>query len=362
MNSKKYKSLIFGPIPPPVGGIGTIVTMLHKGLADREDIGFAIPLSKNSGWKSMLARPVINIIRLIFSIYRTESGGKILLFSGEARSFLEKMVWSIFILALGRKPVVFMVSGLFPIFWENLKPNRRQFFSSIICHKNFTLVAQSKNWFSYYQSIFPTACIKIAGATVAEEFFNHQRNSNLSIERHRLLFIGWITPEKGILDLLDAMVILIRSFPDLILRLVGPLFGKDDVWTQAVDIRGISNNVEFLGSIANRQKLIQEFDSASIFVFPSHYEGFPVALLEAATMGLPCIGTFVGGIPDILDNGQAGLLVEPKKPQELADALYKLIIDQDIREKISKRASERAREVYNYPNFIKSFECLLGLK
>lgn len=362
MNPKKYKALIFAPLPPPVGGIASIVAMLHKGLADRQDIGFVSPIAKKNGLVSSLLRSLRNFFRLLFAIKKTRIGGRVLLFSSEAASFFEKTAWSILILALRRKPVVFMVSGLFPQFWENLNSIGHKFLTFLINRKSITLVAQSESWLNYYRSIFPSADIKLASATAAEDFFSHQRTGVSSKHPARLLFVGWIIPDKGIFDLLDAMVILVRTHPDVRLRLAGPLFDKDDAWKQAVAIRGISNQVEFLGVISDRKKLIQELDAASIFVFPSHFEGFPVALLEAITLGLPCIGTSVGGIPDILDNGVAGILVEPKAPQELAEALYKLITDNNLREEIATRASERAREVYSHSKFIDSFECLLGLK
>jgi glycosyltransferase involved in cell wall biosynthesis len=362
MNRQEYKALIFAPLPPPVGGIASIVAMLHKGLAGRPDVGFVSPIAKTIGWESSLIRPLRNFFRLAFAIKKTEIGGRILLFSSEAASFFEKTAWSILILALRRKPVVFMVSGLFPQFWEKLNSIGHKFLTFLINRKSITLVAQSESWLNYYRSIFPSADIKLASATAAQEFFSHQRTGIFSKQPQHLLFVGWIIPEKGIFDLLDAMVILVQTHPDVRLRLVGPLFDKDDAWKQAVAIRGISNQVEFLGVISDRKKLIQELDAASIFVFPSHFEGFPVALLEAITMGLPCVGTSVGGIPDILDNGVAGILVKPKAPQELAEALHKLIADNNLREEISTRASERAIEVYSHSKFIDSFECLLGLK
>lgn len=357
----KYKALIFAPLPPPVGGIASIVAMLHHGFSDRRDISFVSPVVKATGWQTVLTRPLRNILRLVFAVKKIEVGGRVLLFSSEAASFFEKIAWSILVLALRRKPVVFMVSGLFPQFWEKLNILFKKLLVIIINFRVITLVAQSESWLNYYRSIFPLAVVNQASATAAQDFSTHQRTSISFKKSHHLLFVGWIIPEKGIVDLLDAMVILSRSCPEVSLKLIGPLFGKEDSWKHEVTKRGISNNVEFLGPIFDRKKLIDELDSASIFVFPSHFEGFPVALLEAITMGLPCVGTAVGGIPDILDEGVAGVLVEPKSPQRLADALYKLIIDDDFRESISMQALKRGREVYDHSKFIESFKSLLNL-
>lgn len=356
------KALIFAPLPPPVGGISSIVAMLQHHFGGREDVGFVSPIAKTTGLKSSVLRPLRNFLRLAFAIKKTERGGRVFLFSSEGASFFEKTAWSILILTFRRKPVVFMVSGRFPQFWERLNWLGHQFFKLLINRQKITLVAQSESWLVYYRSIFSLADIKLANATASQDFFNHQNTSSFIKKPQHLLFVGWIIPEKGIFDLLDAIAILIPTQPDIQLRLVGPLFAKNDFWNQEVINRGISNQVKFLGTIVDRQNLIKELDTASIFVFPSHFEGFPVALLEAITLGLPCVGTSVGGISDILDNGAAGLLVKPKAPQELAEALIRLIVDNDLREKISVRASEHARNFYNQSKFIESFEYLLGLK
>ncbi len=362
MIQNKYKSLIFAPLPPPVGGVASIVAMLHKGLEDRSDVFFASPVSKSAEWRAIFSRPLRNLFRLVFAVLKVQPGGRVLFFSSEAASFYEKIAWSILVLILGRKPVLFMVSGLFPQFWDGLNSIHKKIFVCILNKKSITLVAQTERWFHYYRSIFALAVINQASATAAQAFLSHPKSALSSRNPHHLVYVGWIIPDKGIFDLLDAMVILARVQPDVRLRLIGPLFNKEKNWKQEVANRGILNNVEFLGSISDQKNIIHELDSASIFVFPSHFEGFPVALLEAITMGLPCVGTNVGGIPDILDDGAAGILVEPRAPQQLADALYKLIIDKELREKISMLALRRGNEVYSHSKFIDSFKLLLDLK
>ena len=87
-----------------------------------------------------------------------------------------------------------------------------------------------------------------------------------------------------------------------------------------------------------------------------------MALLEAIAMGLACVGTSVGGIPDILDHGKAGIVVAPKAPVELANALKTLLDDHGLVERLSKQASIRARSVYSHSACIESYKNLLGLK
>ena len=70
----------------------------------------------------------------------------------------------------------------------------------------------------------------------------------------------------------------------------------------------------------------------------------------------------MGGVPDILDHGKAGIVVEPRSPQSLASALKKLVDDKDLITTLSEKSYKRAREVYSHAKFIDSFESLLELK
>ena len=87
MKSLPIKALIFASKPPPVGGIASIVAMLHKGLSHREDISFVSPATKEKGVFSALLRPGKNLYRLIGAIFRVKKQGRILIFSSEAGSF-----------------------------------------------------------------------------------------------------------------------------------------------------------------------------------------------------------------------------------------------------------------------------------
>ena len=360
---KKINALIYAPAPPqPPGGIGSLVAMLYYEWVQRTDVCFVSPQVKETGWVAKIIRPLFNLVKLAFVTKQVNKGGRVLFFSSAGNSFFEKLAWSLLVILMGRKPSLVMVDGNFPSFWDKCHPVLRKWSSKILCNPRLELGAQSEGWREYYRSIFPLASIKVIGATVAPEFFERTPQLSSPLRNSTILYVGWIIPEKGVVDLLDAMEILCATHPEARLRLVGPLFGKEVYWNRASSDRGISTQVEYVGSISDRQRLIDEFDAASIFVFPSHFEGFPVALLEAITMGIACVGTSVGGIPDILDHGKAGIVVAPKSPMELANALKILLEDHSLVEKLSKQASMRARSVYSHSACIESYKNLLGLK
>lgn len=361
MKSNKSKATIFGPIPPPVGGIGSIVTTLNKAFFNRSEVNFVFPLSRNINSKKSIFRSIINIIKLIKAIQMTQRGGKILIFSSEGNSFYEKLIWSLFIILFGRQVAVLMVSGVFPLFWSGLSIRSCKIISIIVNNRNFTLIAQSDSWMKFYKSIFPNACIEVAGATVSDEFLESLKVIRKKNNFHSIIYVGWISLDKGLIDLFDAVKILSDEFLEFELRLIGPFMGNKQSWENEVNIRGISGKVKFIGSLSDEKLLIEEFNNASIFVFPSHFEGLPLALLEAISFGLACVGTNVGGIPDLLDNGNSGILIPPKNPLEIAGALRTLFMNSDFNKILSERAREHFKLNYSKDNFIISYEKILRL-
>jgi glycosyltransferase involved in cell wall biosynthesis len=86
---------------------------------------------------------------------------------------------------------------------------------------------------------------------------------------------------------------------------------------------------------------------ADILCLPSHWEGLPLSLLEAMAAGAAVVATTVGDIPDVLQHGEAGILVEPKQPAQLADALGRLLDDPQERARLGTVARERVRRDFD---------------
>ena len=104
---------------------------------------------------------------------------------------------------------------------------------------------------------------------------------------------------------------------------------------------GIGDCVEFVGHISEKKKVLQYLDNADLFVLPSRQEGLPRAMVEAMARGLPCIGTTVGGIPELLPEED---LVPPNDPVALADKIIEVITDPERMNRMSERNLRKARE------------------
>jgi len=155
------------------------------------------------------------------------------------------------------------------------------------------------------------------------------------------LSVGRIDSDQKGLDTLVRAVALLSGSPRLEIRLVGEDWGGTERLRSLAQRLGVSDRLTFVGKLS-RAELLQEYAQAQFFVLPSIFEPFGIVLLEAMAAGLPVIASRVGGIPEIVEEGRTGLLVEPANPGAIAEALRHLCRDEALRRSMGRSARERA--------------------
>jgi alpha-maltose-1-phosphate synthase len=133
-----------------------------------------------------------------------------------------------------------------------------------------------------------------------------------------IVFIGRDFERKGGRVLLEAFELVQERVPGATLRIVGA--------ARDFDLPGVIG----YGKIRDRRELTDLYRRARAFCLPSLYEPYGLVLIEAMAHGIPCIGSAVQSIPEILDEGRAGLLVPPGDAGELAKALIRLLTDDEL--------------------------------
>ena len=186
---------------------------------------------------------------------------------------------------------------------------------------------------------------------------------NTSVKQ--LLFIGRISPEKGVHVLVDAFGIVARRMPDVRLTVVGPdgaapaeyfgglnreprmvalapLFSTDyGAFVRARVSPDVADRVKFVGFVPHYE-LAELYRAADVLVFPSLEEAAGNPLIEAMAAGVPIVSTRTGGIPEYVDDGQTGILAEPADAQSLADAIMRLLQDENLRRTMGAAGRQRA--------------------
>ena len=98
--------------------------------------------------------------------------------------------------------------------------------------------------------------------------------------------------------------------------------------------------------------------AADVFVMPSLWEGFPLAILEAMLAGTPIVASDICGIPEAIDNGEQGLLVPPGDVEELAAALRLVLTDETLRKRLAEAAEARARREFTVQSMTEAYVAL----
>ncbi len=156
-----------------------------------------------------------------------------------------------------------------------------------------------------------------------------------------LVTVARLSREKGVDDLIRAVALLRDR--DVAVRAI--IAGAGPEGSQLATIArelDVDDRVELRGFVPHGPRLVALLDEGDIFVLPSRSEGQPHALMEAMTRALPIIGTSVGGIPELLRTG-AGILVDPHRPDQLANAVQQLANDPDGAARLSRHALSVAR-------------------
>ena len=194
---------------------------------------------------------------------------------------------------------------------------------------------------------------------------------NGSADPSRLLYVGRISPEKGLHVLMDAFDALFAERPGLQLTLVGEeaspppemlvrLAGDEKTrqlesfyagsYLAALRARlspAAAEHVHFTGAVPYAQ-VAEQYRDADMFVFPSYMEAFGMPLAEALASGLPAIGARTGGIVDIIDDGVTGLLVESGDTAGLIGALRRLLDEPELRRSLAAAGRRKARERFSW--------------
>lgn len=158
------------------------------------------------------------------------------------------------------------------------------------------------------------------------------------LEHPAILTVCGMHHRKGIPDLLHAFRLVLQHFPEARLYLAGEGPSREEYEVLAQEL-GIAAATNFLGFQSDPREYLYPAD---IFVLASHAEPGALVIAEARDAGCAIVGTNVDGIPEMLDHGAAGILVPPRQPEALAEALLRLLSDQELLARHVARAKEHA--------------------
>jgi glycosyltransferase involved in cell wall biosynthesis len=180
----------------------------------------------------------------------------------------------------------------------------------------------------------------------AEERREARRESGIAEATVVCVFVGRLSREKGLMDLLEAWrlaqveAVLIVAGPDM----VGHPWDVGPAARAFVEQHGLHGSVRFVGSMTDVASLLHVADVA---IQPSHFEALGLSAVEALAAGVPVIASAVGGLLDFVVDGQNGKLCPPQDPASLAAAVKTLVEDHTLRSELAKHARASVVEEYD---------------
>jgi glycosyltransferase involved in cell wall biosynthesis len=160
----------------------------------------------------------------------------------------------------------------------------------------------------------------------------------------QIVSVGQLVPVKGQHVLIGAAAALASEGHDIVVRFVGDGSDRSEL-EREVEACGLSRRVSFVGNV-NQDDLRAIYRESDALVLPSFSEGLPVVLMEAMAMEIPCIATWVAGVPELIRDGANGLLVPPADEGSLAGAILRLMSDPDLSFKLGQEARRTVLDQY----------------
>ena len=265
----------------------------------------------------MLFHPEIKIVHVQGSV--GASFWRKAIFIYIAKFFHKKVVWH-------------MHAGRFAVFYQQHRYAVRK-----VVNKSDVIIALSEYWKEYFKNEFPTKRVEIIKNVISAPRVHKQQTGYFT-----LLFLGLLGKNKGIYDLLECIRDHKVEFQGKLKLYIGGN-GEIEHVKQLIKEYGIADIVIFEGWVSGDKK-IELLNKSDAYILPSYKEGLPISILEAMSYGMPIISTPVGGIPEIVSNGENGYLVEPGNKEDIYIAIISLLNDSDLRNRMGRISLSRVGE------------------
>lgn len=168
-----------------------------------------------------------------------------------------------------------------------------------------------------------------------------------------VLYTGRLDSRKGVVDLICSAKSVCGNYPEVQFILTGKGPNREYI-QKRISSLNLEGNVNLVGYVS-REELLRLYQSSTMYVLPSYYEGLPTTLLEAMACGLPSIATNVDGSSEVINHGQTGLLVPPKCPEALSESIQGLLADGQRRKDIGNNGRRYVKENYDWSKIADKF-------
>lgn len=247
-------------------------------------------------------------------------------------------------------------------FFENSNPLVKSFIKKTLS-KADTAIVLGESLKGVFEGLVKN--IEVCENGITEDFFNPGKKfSETGKSGLKAGFIGNLFRSKGVLDVLNAAKITSEEGYNFEFIFAGLWSLKENLTKseaeKIISENNLNHKIKFLGLVKGPEKK-KFFEECDIIVFPSMNEGSPLVILEAMSAGLPVISTKnVGAIPDLVEDGQTGILVDKNNPRQISDALIKFACDKNLMIKFGNAGREKFSEKFRMENNISKIAAIFN--
>lgn len=331
--------LMIGPDEAGLGGISRVVSLWRAGgyFTDFR-IEYISSVVAGEGRLRPLAAALVRFASACLSGCRV-----VYVHTASCNSFYRKCLFMIPALLVGRKLIVHIHPAYFPRFLADIRGVRRAVAHMVLSRADafIVLTPEIRDDMAH---LFPGKPIHVLRNPV--DVLGMGNSCGIGRRPGHLLFLGWYMKRKGVYDLVDAVRILREERH----AVSADFFGTKEVeeLRDYVSRHGLSDSVKIHGWIGEEEKL-KALHGCGMLVLPSHTEGIPNVILEAMATKTPIVSTLVGGLRDVLRDGENAVIAEAGNAVDLSKKILLLLQDPDLAVRIAENAYQEACEKYDLP-------------
>lgn len=330
----RIKVLMVGPDRSVHGGISGVVNNYYDaGITEKVDLNYIGTMVEGSKLRKLwqAVKAYIKFLKLLpeYPIVHVNVASD--------SSYYRK---SLFIKAAkraGRKIVIHQHGGDFETFYEKEQNDRGRARIRQVLGMGDVFLVLSPVLEKFFKGILePSKVILFPNAVPVPDSIEKEYG------KQRILFLGRLCKEKGLRELFSILPQLHEQFPQMHL-LLGGIWEDEELREEAEKMEEYVSDLGWLQGEAKKDYL----RISDLFVFPTYFEGQPVSVLEAMAYQCGIVATRVGGIPQMIEQEQTGLLIEPKDQEGLKSALEKLLSDPELCERLGKNARVKIEKEFS---------------
>jgi glycosyltransferase involved in cell wall biosynthesis len=327
--------------------VSQMLGMDFNGHYHLEPLPFTLSSNATESWWHRGVRHVQQLQRLRAAIRRT-TAPIVHLHTCSAFSFYRSTADMLAAQQLGCRTILHIHGAKFDAFYQGEPAWRRRLIRWSLSRAD-RVIALSSGWREKLRRMAPAARLVVVENAVDAP---PVRPARLDDGLCRFLLLARMDRWKGIDDLLIACALLHRDRVAFRLTLAGPpgTAGDATVLDEKIRRHKLETHVRYVGSVKGERKR-ELLEAADAYVQPSHHEGLPISLLEALAYGLPVVATRVGAIPEVIENQRHGLLLPPRHPELLAQAMHDLALGGGRRRGMSKAVRSLAASRFSIARF-----------